>query len=238
MPTSVVKTIADEQDWRESKAIAAKQGKSKSWGLIMHIFKNKKQHRKGAAVLSEMPPLERIIKNRGLKKTAFLKGMRAGIKRGRVDVKIKSMKKSIERTQKEYAPIKDYLKDMAKQRERSFSQKDFNKWKKKYPEDKYPGAISALVRRTKKQRKLYQPEKTAAPLDEIVKKDPAAGMGLVITGAGLGGLAAHEGYKGLGKILAERKKSRLMLTKNVLKREAKMSGAAKILKILATRGKG
>lgn len=39
MPKGIVKTPSDEKKWEKAKDIAAEQGKSKRWPLIMHIFK-------------------------------------------------------------------------------------------------------------------------------------------------------------------------------------------------------
>lgn len=39
MPKGIVKTPSDEKKWEKAKEIAAEQGKSKRWPLIMHIFK-------------------------------------------------------------------------------------------------------------------------------------------------------------------------------------------------------
>lgn len=39
MPKGVVETPSQEKKWEKAKEIAAEQGKSKRWPLIMHIFK-------------------------------------------------------------------------------------------------------------------------------------------------------------------------------------------------------
>lgn len=44
MPANVVKSKDDETKWEKAKAIAAEQGKSEKWPLIMHIYQNMKEN--------------------------------------------------------------------------------------------------------------------------------------------------------------------------------------------------
>ena len=52
MPSNSVKTKSDEAKWNRAKAIAAEQGKTEKWPLIMHIYQNMKEDEYTALVNS------------------------------------------------------------------------------------------------------------------------------------------------------------------------------------------
>jgi len=52
MPANVAKSKSDEAKWDQAKEIAAKEGKSNKWPLIMHIYNNMKEDKYSGLVNS------------------------------------------------------------------------------------------------------------------------------------------------------------------------------------------